>query len=93
MAMSIFGRTAEVEVDRKPTVSQMVNFLKEADSAGADTLVVMRGEAGHQLAKGLFGFRGWKLDIAPGGGHTLNSTTTQTVCERFNENVLGLRHA
>lgn len=68
MKIQIYGSTAEVDVERKPTVSQLVNFLKEADAAGATTLTVMRGEAGHQLTKGLFGFRGWKLDLAPGVG-------------------------
>lgn len=90
MALSIFGRMAEVEVDRKPTVQQVVNFLKEADAAGVTTLTIMRGEAGHQLAKGSFGSKGWQLDMAPGGGHTLNHQTTTKACARYNENVLGL---
>lgn len=90
MTMQIWGSHAEVDVERKPTVSQLVNFLKAADAAGATTLTVMRGEAGHQLAKGLFGFRGWKLDMAPGGGHTLNVGTTNKAMAQYNAKVYGV---
>ncbi|GBG14535.1 coenzyme PQQ synthesis protein E [Novimethylophilus kurashikiensis] len=84
MELSIYGRSASVEVVRKPTTQQLVNFIKEADEKGATELTIMRGEAGHQLAKGLFGFPGWKLSLAPGGGHTLNHATTQKALDKFN---------